>query len=392
MNREVLTPAVQRFLLEKANADPRKIALTKSPFVKVSSSELATQIESRQKAKKKLPLWFNSDSIYYPPTISIEQASSEKTALYKSKLIPENSAVIDLTGGFGVDTFYFSLRAKSVVHCEINTQLSEIAAHNAKQLGRDNIQFINGNGIEYIINHNDSYNTIFVDPSRRVNTKKVFKLDDCEPNIVQYQAELLKKSQQLIIKTSPLLDISLSISQLDHVKEVHIISLKNECKELLFVLEKDFIGIPLIHATLINDDKEYVFSFLETEEKESTFQIEEPMQYLYDPDVALLKAGCFKLIAQRYKLKKLNLNTHLYTSNERIKSFPGRVFKVKEVLEYKNFKKTKTNLSANVIAKNFPLNVESLRKKHRIEESENDFIFFCKTSNDKLSVILTERN
>ena len=391
MNREVLTPAVQRFLLEKANADPRKIALSKSPFEKVSSSDLATQIESRQKAKKKLPLWFHSDSICYPPSISIEQASSEPTALYKSKLIPENETVIDLTGGFGVDTFYFSLRAKVVVHCEINPELSSIAAHNTKQLGRNNIQFINGNGIDYIINNEDSYNTIFIDPSRRVNTKKVFKLDDCEPNIIQNQDELLKKSQQVIIKTSPLLDISLSISQLKHVKEVHIISLKNECKELLFILEKDFIGIPVIHAALINDSKEYIFSFSETEEKKSSFQIEEPLQYLYDPDVAILKAGCFKLLAQRYMLKKLNLNTHLYTSNNKIESFPGRVFKVKETLEYKEFKKTKENLSANVIAKNFPLNVENLRKKHKIEESENDFIFFCKTSNDKLSVIIAER-
>jgi len=392
MNREVLTPAVQRFLLEKTDANPQKIALAKSPFEKVSSSELAAQIESRQKAKKKIPLWFHSNFIYYPPTVSIEQASSEQTALYKSKLIPENETVIDLTGGFGVDTFYFSLKAKSVVHCEINPQLSQIAAHNAKQLGRDNIQFINENGIDYIINNNGYYTTIFIDPSRRVNTKKVFKLDDCEPNIIQYQDELLKKGQQVIIKTSPLLDISLSISQLKHVKEVHIISLKNECKELLFVLEKDFVGIPIIHATLINDSKEYTFSFLETEEKESALLIGEPMQYLYDPDVALLKAGCFKLVAQRYKLKKLNLNTHLYTSNDRIESFPGRMFKITETHVYKDFKKTKANLSANVLAKNFPLNVENLRKKHRIKESENDFIFFCRTSNDDLSVIFAERD
>src|SRR5690606_31221410 len=284
MNREILTSAVQRFLVENIHEDPKKIALTKSPFEKVSSSELATQIESRQKAKKKLPLWFETDSIYYPPTISIEQASSETTALYKSKLIPENETVIDLTGGFGVDTFYFSLRAKSVVHCEINPLLSQIAAYNAKQMGRNNIHFINENGIEYIIRNSSFYHTVFIDPSRRVNTRKVFKLDDCEPNIIQHQDELLKKSQQIIIKTYPLLDISLSISQLKHVKEVYIISLKNDCKELLFILEKDFNGAPAIHATILNEGKDTSFSFLETEEKESIFQIGEPQQYLYDPD------------------------------------------------------------------------------------------------------------
>ncbi len=392
MNREILTSAVQRFLVENIHEDPKKIALAKSPFEKVSSSELATQIESRQKAKKKLPLWFETDSIYYPPTISIEQASSETTALYKSKLIPENETVIDLTGGFGIDTFYFSLRAKSVVHCEINPLLSQIAAYNAKQMGRNNIHFINENGIEYIIRNSSFYHTVFIDPSRRVNTRKVFKLDDCEPNIIEYQDELLKKSQQIIIKTSPLLDISLSISQLKHVKEIYIISLKNDCKELLFILEKDFNGAPAIHATILNEGKDTSFSFLETEEKESIFQIGEPQQYLYDPDVAILKAGCFKLIAQRYLLDKLNTNTHLYTSNTRIDSFPGRVFKVKKTLEYKEFKKTKTKLAANVISKNFPLNVESLRKKHRIEENSTNFIFFCRTGNDKLSVIFAERD
>ncbi|HUH18122.1 class I SAM-dependent methyltransferase [Albibacterium sp.] len=392
MNREILTSAVQRFLLKNIHEDPKKIALAKSPFEKVSSSELATQIESRQKAKKKLPLWFETDSIYYPPTISIEQASSETTAFYKSKLIPENETVIDLTGGFGIDAFYFSLRAKSLVHCEINPILSQIAAYNAKQMGRNNIHFINENGIEYIIRNSSFYHTVFIDPSRRVNTRKVFRLDDCEPNIIQHQDELLEKSQQIIIKTSPLLDISLSISQLKHVKEVHIISFKNDCKELLFVLEKNFNGVPVIHATILNEGDDSSFSFLETEEKESTFQIGEPQQYLYDPDVAILKAGGFKLIAQRYMLDKLNTNTHLYTSNNRIESFPGRVFKVKETLEYKEFKKTKVKLAANVISKNFPLNVESLRKKHRIEENNNNFIFFCRTDNDRLSVIFAERD
>jgi len=398
MNREILTEAVQQFLKDNAETNAEKLALSKSPFEKISSSELALQIESRQKAKSKLPLWYFTDLIYYPPSVSIEQASSEKTAIYKATLIKDGESLIDLTGGFGVDVFYFSRKAKKVVHCEINSELSEIVKYNTSQLGAQNIQFFQGNGIDFLLNNdnqNDSltetlYDTVFIDPSRRVNTRKVFKLDDCEPNIIEWQQDIFKKSSRIIIKTSPLLDISLSLSQLKNVKEVHVISIKNECKELLFILEKGYIGEIQIHAILLNDH-ELRFSFLADQEKNTPLLLGEPMNYLYDPDSALLKAGCFKLIAERFNLKKLHLNTHLYSSESKVQYFPGRVFRIEEILNYKDFKKIKTALSANVITKNFPLNVEAIRKKHKIGESKNKFMFFCKTSDETLKVILAER-
>jgi len=390
MNREILSIAVQRFLVENADADPRKIALGKSPFQYVSSSELASQIESRQKTRKKLPLWFGTASIYYPPAISIEQASSETTALYKATLIEESESLIDLTGGFGIDTFYFSQKAKKVVHCEINLQLSIIAEHNAFQLGKENIQFIKGNGIDFLMKDNSVFDVVFIDPSRRINTHKVFKLDDCEPNIIRWQQNILDKSKRVIIKASPLLDISLSLSQLKNVKEVHILSIKNECKELLFILEKNYTGIIQINAILLNENVKK-FSFFDTEERNTPLILGELQNYLYDPDSALLKAGCFKLIAERFKIRKLHLNTHLYTSEDNVHSFPGRVFKITEVIDYKVFKKIKTSLFANVIAKNFPLTVETIRKKHKIGESKNNFMFFCKTADETLKVLLAER-
>ena len=391
MNREILTEAVQKFLRENAEMDPRKLALSKSPFDKITSSELALQIESRQKAKNKLPLWNRTEFIYYPPSISIEQASSEKTALYKSQLIKKGESLIDLTGGFGVDLFYFAKKAKMAVHCEINSELSNIVKHNTEQLGVENMQFHTGNGINFLLNVDDSYyDTVFIDPSRRVNTRKVFKLDDCEPNIIEWQEKIFEKTNRIIVKTSPLLDISLSISQLKNVKEVHVISIKNECKELLFVLEKGYVGETQIHAVLLND-RETKFSFVESEEKNAPLVIGEPLGFLYDPDSALLKAGCFKLIAPNFQLKKLHLNTHLYSSLNKNQNFPGRVFKIVEVVDYRDFKKTKKEFSANVISKNFPLNVEALRKKHRIGESKNAFMFFCKISDETLKVILTER-
>jgi len=391
MNREILSDAVQQFLLENENADPRKIALSKSPFVGVSSSELASQIESRQKTKKKLPLWHRTPGIYFPPGLSIEQASSEQTALYKSKLI-DGGSLIDLTGGFGVDSFYFSQRAVQVTHCELNEELSQIAKHNAERLGRDNIHFYAGDGVDYVLNKDVSYTTIFIDPSRRVKSQKVFKLSDCEPDIVQWQEALLSKCSRLIVKASPLLDISLSLSQLRHVKEVLVLSVKNECKELLFILEKAYEGEVKVVVALLNDDKGNEFTFNESDEKSSPLVLSKPENYIYDPDSGLLKAGLFKSLAHRFRVKKLHLNTHLYTSYEKIADFPGRTLRITEIVDYKDFKKRKDSPSANVIAKNFPVKAEAVRKKHRIGESEDDFLFFCKTMDDSLTVIFAKRD
>lgn len=393
MNREILSNAVQLFLLKNEDADPRKIALAKSPFETVNSSELAIQIESRQKTKKKLPLWHNTALIYYPPALSIEQASSEKTARYKSTLIGDGESIIDLTGGFGIDAFYFSQTASKVVHCELNTELSEIVRHNAHQLGNKNISFVAGDGIDFLINRDKSiYDTIFIDPSRRVKTRKVFKLDDSEPDIVKWQEQILERANKLIIKSSPLLDITLTLSQLKNVKEVHVISIKNECKELLFVLEKGFIGEARIFAIPLSEEETTKFSFLESEEKNAPLLLDTPDEYLYDADSALMKAGCFKLIADRFNIKKLHLNTHLYTSKEKVQSFPGRTFKITNIIDYKQFKKIKADHAANVISKNFPSSVEVIRKKHKIRESKDCSMFFCKTMDETLQVIFAERS
>jgi len=391
MNREILSDAVQQFLLENENTDPRKIALSKSPFAGVSSSELASQIESRQKTKKKLPLWYRTYKIYYPAGLSIEQTSSEQTARYKTRLISGGS-IIDLTGGFGVDSFYFSRKAVHVTHCEINEELSEIAKHNADRLGRDNIYFFAGNGVDFILDKEINYDTVFIDPSRRVKLQKVFKISDCEPDIVQWQEQILTKCSRLIIKASPLLDISLSLFQLNHVKEVRVLSVKNECKELLFILEKEYAGEVKVIVALLDDDKETEFEFNEGEERACPLILGSPQTYLYDPDSGLLKAGLFKSIAHRFGLKKLHLNTHLYTSSDKIDDFPGRTLRITEIMDYKDFKKRKESLSANVITKNFPIKAEEVRKKHRIGESENDFLFFCKTMDDSLTVIFAKRD
>ena len=194
MNEDILLPAVQDFLKENAHKNPKELALRKSPFATVSSSELATQLESRRKAEKKLPLWYQTAGIYFPPTLSIEQASSEDTAIYKASLIENHDSLIDLTGGIGVDSYFFSRRVVKVVHCEISPELSKIAKHNAKVLGAKNLEFIEGDGIEFLKKQvKGTFQSIYLDPSRRIKTRKVFMLSDCEPNVVELQGDFLKK-------------------------------------------------------------------------------------------------------------------------------------------------------------------------------------------------------
>lgn len=391
MNAELLKKEVQKYLQGQSATDPARIALTKSPFPAISSTELAIQVESRQKARLKLPEWYDCSTIYYPVGLSIEQASSSTTAAYKADLIEEGERLIDLTGGFGVDSCFFAKKASWVVHCELNQELSDIARHNAWQFGQDNIEFICADGVGYLLSlPAGSFTTAFVDPSRRVKTQKVFRLEDCEPNLLAIQDELLACCKRIVVKTSPLLDLSLTLAQLKQVREVHILSIKNECKELLFVMESGFEGTPTLHPVLLNEEEKRL-SFQRQEEIEAKLVLGTPDAYLYDPDVALLKAGAFKWIAGRFGLQKLHQNTHLYTAATLDFSFPGRIFRVTKVLAYKDFKKEKGGMAANVIAKNFPLSVAELRKKHKITESKNTFLFFCRTSDEQLKVIIGER-
>lgn len=392
MNEDILMPAVQDFLKSNFHKNPKDIALRKSPFPSVSSSELATQLESRRKAEKKLPLWYQTPGIYFPHPLSIEQASSEETAIYKADLIEANGSLLDITGGIGIDSYFFSKKAVKVVHCELNQELSKIAKHNAQVLGAKNIEFIEGDGVEFLKRQTKgTFETIYLDPSRRVKTRKVFMLSDCEPNVIELQEEILTKASTVLIKTAPLLDITLALTELKHVKEVHIISVKNECKEVLFLLNEGFDQPPVIKVAGLDHGLNFKFEFLQEQESHAIASYGLPKRYLYDPDVALLKAGCFKLLSQRFALDKLHPNTHLYTSENQLRDFPGRKFEVIEYYEYNDFKKIKASWNANVISRNFPIKVEELRKKHKIGESKLEFLFFCKAIDEKLHVIHANR-
>lgn len=391
MNRELLNGEVQAFINKHINAEISRISLSKSPFPYISSKELAEQIYSKARSAQKLPLWFKTPGIYFPPGVSIEQASSEIAARYKSGLI-HGKSLIDLTGGFGVDSYFFSMKGAQVTHCEINTELSEIAEHNFNILDAD-ISCLNIDGLEYLKSTERTFDTIYIDPSRRKDSRKVFMLEDCEPDVPGNMDLLLNKADRIIIKTAPLLDLQSGLRELKQVSEIHILSIRNECKEILWIIDRDTRETdPLIICAALSNDKCGMYSFRLKEEKEwNISRYSEPLAFIYEPDVALLKAGCFKLISRDFGIHKLHQHTHLYTSEELKPEFIGRSFKLLKEWKYGAFIKEHSFKKANIICRNFPAGPEALKKKLRINDGGEDYLLFCTGSSNELLVLHCQR-
>lgn len=389
LNKELLRPEVQAFITEHTGSETSEIALSKSPFANVSPAELATQIDSRKRSQKKLPMWFNTEGIYFPPKLNMEQCSSQETARYKAQLL-RGDIVADITGGFGVDALLFAHNVKQVYHIEQNTLLSEISRHNAAVLNAHNISFVQGNGVRFIETFPTEIDTIFVDPGRRIATKKVFLFKDTEPVITDILPLLMSKAARVIVKTSPLVDITSGLSELHSVSEIHIISVKNDCKELLWIIDRDFSGPPEIYCVALSDSESRSFNFTVEQEKSAPLPAPAlPGRYIYDPDVSLLKGGCFKLIAEKYKVQKLHANTHLYTSDNYLANFQGRVFETSEVLSYGS--KISLNGQFNIISRNFPLSPDEIRRKYKIKDGGNRFLICCTAGNNERLVIKADR-
>lgn len=377
MNQKILSAEVQAYINTHVNDDVNKIALSKPVFEGISTQELAGQIAAKQRCIHKLPTWYHQEGIYYPPLLSIEQCSSEPTATYKANLMVGKD-LIDLTAGFGVDSFFFSKKAQKVVSCEIETELSGISAANAKVLGAENITCLAADGLEILQNDTQYFDTIYIDPARRSGSAKVFKLKDCTPDVTSHLNLFLEKAQRIIIKTAPLLDISAGINELQNVSEIHILSVKNECKELVWIIDKDAKNETKIVCATLNESQK-IFSFTLTDLQTKTeIATSTPAGYLYEPDVALLKSGAFNFIGHYFGLQKLHQDSQLYFSDELKSAFLGRIFKIESVLSLNAFKKEK-NLIGNVIVRNFPERAENLVKKYKITSNNDDFILFTKT-------------
>jgi len=388
LNTNILHTDIQDFIFDVSTTiDLTSFILSGSPFSDITVQELAQQISGRYTAKAKLPFWCATRGIYYPPSLHLEQTSSEVTALYKSKLV-SGDVLIDLTGGFGIDEYYFSKKIKRVIHCELNVELSTIAAHNFNILAATNIITIAGNGLE-ILQHQNAIDWIYIDPSRRHTSKgKVFFLEDCLPNVPKHLDALFYKSRNVLLKTSPLLDIRSGLRSLKYVKEVHVVAVQNEVKELLWVLERDINCPVIIYAVNLMKDQSVEFSFVLEEENKNIPVFSLPQKYLYEPNASILKSGGFCSIATTYEVHKLHANTHLYTSDKKIK-FPGRRFEVVSVLPYqKKIMKREKIVKANITTRNFTESVADIRKKFKIKDGGDCYLFFTTNCNqDKIVLV-----
>ncbi len=390
MNQEILNKNVQNFININLKSDITKLILKGSPFEQVSIQEIAAQILAKNACEKKLPTWYNSENIYYPNKLNIEQTSSEVASNYKSDLVSGEN-LIDITGGFGIDTYFFSQKVKSVTHCEINEDLSAIVSHNFKQLKVKNIETHPSDGIEFLKNSKGKFDWIYVDPSRRNDAKgKVFLLEDCLPNMPKNLSLLFEKTNNILLKASPILDISSAVNELEFVKEIHVVAIENEVKELLFLLKKNYAKNIDIKTINFNKEEIQKFNFNLNEEISSTFS--EPKKYLFEPNAAILKAGAFQQISAQLKIDKLHQHSHLYTSNK-LTDFPGRKFEIKQCISYnkKQLLKLIPSKKANIAIRNFPETVAQIRKKTGLKDGGNQYLFFTTAINNKHLVLICEK-
>ena len=385
MDNEILNPVIQRFIEANIGVDVKKLAFAKNPFPDIDWKAILNQIVSKTKSKDKLPTWFGAKNIIYPEKISIEQTSSEMTAQYKAQLVWGND-LIDLTGGFGVDDYYFAKIVTSVWHCEINAELSRIVAHNFAELGIANVKCMAGDSSEILKESNKKWDWIYVDPSRRNDSKgKVFMLKDCLPNVPGNLDFYFSYANNILIKTAPLLDITAGISELAGVKSIHIVALNNEVKELVWVLEKGFSGKIKVNAVDLGKAAS-AFEFTLGEEFE--VKLSHPKKFLYEPNAAIMKSGGFDAVSFQLNVEKLHQHSHLYTSDDKIE-FPGRVFEILETLPYnKQSMKNLYGQKANVTTRNFPETVESIRKKWKLTDGGQQFCFFTTNLNNDKIVLL----
>ena len=462
-----MNQATQDFIRQHQDDDVRQLAFLGSKYPEVDMPFALDQIRGRKMARVKLPRWASLEGIIYPPHISMEQCSSESTALYKAELaarllgLPASSSgtemkaeneieFVDLTGGFGVDFSYIAARlgVKSM-YVERQAHLCEAAKENFERLGLKNAIVKNGDGIEVLhsfhpkkkdvasaddslgitydqplslLKTNLGLKIIFIDPARRDDAgNKVVSLKDCTPDVTVLQEEMLSKADYVIIKLSPMLDWHRAVSELSHVREVHIISVNNECKELLLVLSArnmdemeassaDGVGgteeaegtdgavkyAGKLRIYCVNDAQSFVCdeSDMETSSVKIAPSTLEEMQYLYEPNASLMKAGCFGVLSGRYDARMLSKNSHLFVSQAPIEAFPGRSFRIIAISSF-NKKELKRHLSgitkANIATRNFPLSVAELRKRLKLKDGGETYIFATTLSNESHVLVITEK-
>ena len=374
----ILIPEIQQFINANLITDLHSLLLKKSPFPEVSMQEIIQQIKGKKVAQRKFG-FLVKEGIIFPPNLNLEQASSQSTAEFKAKNL-KGKNFLDLTCGFGIDAYFLSEKFEKIVLIEQNSELIEIVKQNWMVLGRK-ANFINEKLEIFLAENAEKFDLIYLDPARRDHEKnKKFLLEDLSPNLLEIQEKLSEISDEIIVKLSPLIDISYLVSVLKSVSKIQIIAVKNEVKELLVFINSSSKSneIEVSTINLESDEPEFVYKLNEEKTAISTFS--EPLKFLYIPNNAVLKSGAFNLVSEKFNIKKLHPNSHFYTSEERLISFPGRILEV-EKIEAKAIKKGE---KFNIISKNHPLSPEEIKKKYKISDGGNSYLIFTQSQKGKI--------
>ena len=386
-----MNETTKQYIRENLNADVPTLALKKAP-VGTDVSLALRQIAARQLLQKKVPQWADNEDLLFPAHLSLEQCSSEEAARYKARLL-EGQSFADLTGGLGVDTYYLSQRFQQADYVERQTELCDLARHNFGVLKAD-VKVWNETAEEYL-SCCETKDCIFIDPARRdEHGRKTVSIGDCTPDVAALQDLLLEKANKVMVKLSPMLDISKALEELRHVKEVHVVAVANECKELDFIMERGYQDEPRFTCVNLKTNQPEL-CFTQQQERDCRGRLADGvLHYLYEPNPALMKAGCFRLLTERFDVLKLHKNSNLYTSERLVADFPGRIFEVEGWAPYN--KKVKQTLlhdieKASIAVRNFPLSVAELRKTLKIADGDTVFLFATTLKGEEKVVIRTKK-
>ena len=384
MNKETIA-----FINDNKHKNVNDIALLLSKKESLDANFIINQINGWQKAKNKLPTFYNTPEIIFPTVKSMEQCSSEKTALLKTKMVSGNS-LIDLTGGFGVDTYFFSKQFKTINYIEPNEELLQVARHNFNILGAT-IKLHNTTSEAFLKPNKIHFDVAYIDPDRRDESNRIFNLSDCFPNVIELLPTILSTADKLLIKTSPFLDIKQTLEALKTVSKCFVVAVKNDCKEVLYLVEKEK-NKPTEMISYNLDKNEEVFEFTYEEEQQASSNFSHPKKYLYEPNAAIMKAGAFKIVGNHFKLDKLAQHTHLYTSDELINNFMGRIFEINNVIDYQKKAIKQLGITkANVSTRNFPDSVAVIKKKLNLKDGGDCYLFASTNLDNKPILILTKK-
>lgn len=359
---------------------PARLALSKMPNG-WPAAFVAQQVDALQRLRHKIPSWYRP-GLRLPVALSLEQASSERTAQHKARLF-SGKKMADLTGGLGVDAFFFAQHFDEVLHVEQQAELSAAARHNFVQLEAANIRCLHSTAEQFLAENGSTFDLVYLDPARRDGAGgRVFRLEDCQPNILAVKDLIFNFSPRILLKTAPLLDLHRAAEQLGCVSRIWTVAAEGECREVLYLLEagsqRPTLGhIPICATNLLRDGSEQTFEFTFEAERMAEVAFSAPQKYLYEPNPAVLKAGAFRSFAQRYGLSKLHPNTHLYTSAEQVDNVPGRTFFIENVCRYdrKIVTATVPEGRANIAVRNFPDTAEQVRQRLALRDGGDVYLF-----------------